>query len=171
MNTLQTGDMKQLPRQIRFYLSYVLQASHISYIGSHTHTYERKKALNIFFCLLSSLQSLHCLSAPLKFPWKQEVVSPRTETVTALCRAVLISALMTFSNNFSSSPQVGDTYSERYRIPAPSALGFFRKEPSERTEKWPKCTSSLYGKICFGFFFSLLLIYQCFHLESCSPFA
>lgn len=69
----------------------------------HTNTHvcaHIEKLLNISFCLWSSLQSLFCLSTLPKFPWKQEVVSPRTETVTALCCTVLISALMTFYNNF-----------------------------------------------------------------------
>lgn len=70
---------------------------------ARTNTHVRahiEKLLNISFCLWSSLQSLFCLSTLPKFPWKQEVVSPRTETVTALCCTVLISALMTFYNNF-----------------------------------------------------------------------
>lgn len=69
--------------------------------NTHTHVCAHiEKLLNISFCLWSSLQSLFCLSTLPKFPWKQEVVSPRTETVTALCCTVLISALMTFYNNF-----------------------------------------------------------------------
>lgn len=45
------------------------------------------------------------------FPWKQEVVSPRTETVTALCCTVLSFTLMTFHNNFPSFSQVATPYS------------------------------------------------------------
>lgn len=57
-------------------------------VQRHMRTHHHKP-LNVFY-LLAELYLLFSLSTlPTLFPWKQEVVSPRTETVTAQCCAEL----------------------------------------------------------------------------------